>query len=768
VNRSITGCDRNRIQRLVDDRLPEEDRLSLEEHLSHCSSCRSLLDEAVATPQSWDEARTFLSEWSEPDPARVSTENVALYKGLLGPTDDPRMLGRIGIYEVVGILGAGGMGVVFKGCDPTLNRYVAIKMLLPMYCQNGVARQRFLREAQSAAAVIHDSVVAIHSIDEWQGIPYLVMTYIRGESLRQRLNRRGMLSVREVLRIGTQIAAGLAAAHSQGLIHRDIKTANILLETDIDRVKLTDFGLARAVDDIHLTQSGILIGTPQYMSPEQARDDHLDYRTDLFSLGSVLYEACTGRAAFQAATSYGTLRKIVEHLPPSIRQFNADMPEWLDVIIAKLMSKDRTQRYSSAAEVESLLKQCLAHVEQPLLALLPVSVSRGKTFSAWFSTRSGRLFMSIASVCLASVMGWLLMLSLGQVGPEGDDAGADQAANAQVRSRRVPEAGDSDKGEKGSTTKAGNYRITFIDAADVSRMTMSTEFDIGRLNVHQQGNSFNLSSNNGEANISGFTGGAGGGFAGSFNKPNLGLAFKITALKPDADHFVELSNTAKAVDDQGQVIESKGMGPSIQRFAEFENRVPGTQALYLFQPSRDSKSIAKLEGELLIIPGRVLSVTFEGDKPQTQKSGKESIQLELLDSKPDGIHASVIFPPPLSSKSARTPQEKFQAMVQNRGLHSAILEDDAGGLHPFVGASNAGGGVLSSVTTNSGGGVASAVTVNGNGVQGSAKSTDTTKQLFTFAPLPEGRSIKAIHVKMKDRTGEAKTVAFTLENLPLN
>jgi eukaryotic-like serine/threonine-protein kinase len=146
---------------------------------------------------------------------------------LLGPTDDPRMMGRIGTYEIVGLLGRGGMGVVFKAFDPSLNRYVAIKMLAPMLIPSAVFKQRFFREAQSAAAVVHDNVVGIHAISEWQGNPYLVMTFVRGQSLQSRLHHRGHLSLREVLRIGLQISAGLEAAHAQGLIHRDIKPANI-------------------------------------------------------------------------------------------------------------------------------------------------------------------------------------------------------------------------------------------------------------------------------------------------------------------------------------------------------------------------------------------------------------------------------------------------------------------------------------------------------------------------------------------------------------
>jgi serine/threonine protein kinase len=168
------------------------------------------------------------------------------------------------------------MGVVLKAHDPRLNRVVAIKVLSPALASNAAARKRFLREAQAAAAVTHDHVVAIYAIDEAKHLPYLVMEFVAGQSLQQKIDAHGPLAVQEIVRIGRQIAAGLAAAHTQGLIHRDIKPANILLENGVERVKITDFGLARAVGDVGVTQTGLLAGTPQYMSPEQAHGERVD------------------------------------------------------------------------------------------------------------------------------------------------------------------------------------------------------------------------------------------------------------------------------------------------------------------------------------------------------------------------------------------------------------------------------------------------------------------------------------------------------------
>jgi serine/threonine protein kinase len=197
------------------------------------------------------------------------------------------------------------------------------------------------------------------------------MPFVACESLQQRLDRQGPLEVKEILRIGMQAAAALAAAHAQGLVHRDVKPANILLEKGIDRVVLTDFGLARAADDGSLTRTGIVAGTPQYMSPEQAQGDSLDSRSDLFSLGSVLYAMATGWPPFRAETTLGVLRRISDTQPRSLREVNPEIPAWLEQVILKLHGKTPCERFQTAGEVADLLEQCLAHVQQPKVAPLP-------------------------------------------------------------------------------------------------------------------------------------------------------------------------------------------------------------------------------------------------------------------------------------------------------------------------------------------------------------------------------------------------------------
>lgn len=357
----------------------QEDQL--QSHLDGCVDCRQLLSSTAADDAAWIEAQHFFSgdalheDLSESRDTSNETvdeqESIVSLLKLLGPTDDPRMLGRIGPYEIVGVLGRGGMGVVFKAYEPSLNRYVAIKLLLPHLAASGAARMRFAREGRAAAAVIDDNVLPIFSVAEWQGVPYLVTQLSRGTNLQKRINESGPLELREILRLGMQASSGSAAAHAQGLVHRDVKPSNILLDGTVDRALLTDFGLARAVDDASITCSGIIAGTPQYMSPEQALGGTVDARSDLFGLGSVLYTMCTGRPPFRAENSFAVLRLITDVHPRAIREINPDIPEWLCAIIRKLMSKQAEDRYQSAGEVSELLSACLAHVQQPTAVDLP-------------------------------------------------------------------------------------------------------------------------------------------------------------------------------------------------------------------------------------------------------------------------------------------------------------------------------------------------------------------------------------------------------------
>src|SRR5262245_5446328 len=310
-------------------------------------------------------------------------EDTAADLSFLAPSAGPGSLGRLDHYEVLEVVGQGGMDVVLRARDTKLLRVVALKALAAPLAASATARKRFAREARAAAAVRDDHVVAIHAVEDRGLVPYLVMEFIDGCNLDALLRRRGPLGVKEVLRIGIQVAGGLAAAHRQGLIHRDVKPANILLENGVQRVKLTDFGLARAADDASLTQSGFIAGTPLCMAPEQAAGEPTDARADLFSLGSVLYEMCTGRPAFRAPSSMAVLKRVCEETPRPIREINPDVPAALCGLIGRLHAKRPGGRPASAKEVADLLAEVLAGLQgratAPLTAAAPAPVAPRQT-----------------------------------------------------------------------------------------------------------------------------------------------------------------------------------------------------------------------------------------------------------------------------------------------------------------------------------------------------------------------------------------------------
>ncbi len=270
---------------------------------------------------------------------------------------------RIGQFSDLQLIGQGGMGVVYRAFDDVLRRAVAIKQLSPHLAASTPGRERFVREAQAAAAVVHEHVVAIHSVEEHASVPFIVMQFVPGENLQDRIDRAGPLELRETLRIGVEIALGLAAAHAQGVVHRDIKPSNILLEDGLGRVKITDFGLARVAAAAGLTQKGEAPGTPQYMSAEQARGEPVDSRSDLFSLGSVLYAMCTGRPPFEADSVLGILRQVADLPARPIHQLNPDVPTWLAAVIDRLHAKSSDERYQTAEEVAAILSAHLDDVQ---------------------------------------------------------------------------------------------------------------------------------------------------------------------------------------------------------------------------------------------------------------------------------------------------------------------------------------------------------------------------------------------------------------------
>lgn len=297
---------------------------------------------------------------------------------ILDEPSHPEMLGRIGKYDVERVVGCGGMGVVLKAHDFELNRPLAIKVLAPHLASNGTARQRFAQEARAAAGVLHPNVIAVHGVSNQGKTPYIIMPFVSGPSLQALVDKHGPLSEMEIARIALQIASGLSAAHSQGLVHRDIKPANILLEPEVNRVLITDFGLARAEDDASLTRTGWLTGTPNYMSPEQARGGRPDQRSDLFSLGSCIYFLATGRLPFRAETPLGVINRIQNDEPTPVREVNREISSTLADIITLLLMKAPDERFQTAADLHEVLERHLAYLHQPDISKPPTVIDRPK------------------------------------------------------------------------------------------------------------------------------------------------------------------------------------------------------------------------------------------------------------------------------------------------------------------------------------------------------------------------------------------------------
>jgi serine/threonine protein kinase len=259
---------------------------------------------------------------------------------------------RLAHYKVLHKLGQGGMGWVLLAEDTKLARRVALKVMRRQHAEDEESRQRFKREAQAAAALNHDHIITIYQVDEDRGVPFFVMELLEGGTLQQRLEYPKPLSIGAAVRIAREIAEGLRHAHERGVVHRDIKPANIWLESPKGRVKILDFGLARHRDTKSgLTQQGEIVGTPHYMAPEQARGKAIDPRTDLFSLGCILYRMTAGKLPFAGETLLATLTAIAVDMPTPVRDLNPLVPPALADLIWRLLAKEPGDRPASAAEV---------------------------------------------------------------------------------------------------------------------------------------------------------------------------------------------------------------------------------------------------------------------------------------------------------------------------------------------------------------------------------------------------------------------------------
>jgi hypothetical protein len=352
--------------------------------------------------------------------------------GFLAPPQEPDELGRLGHYRVLRLLGQGGMGMVFLADDTRLQRPVALKVMRPELAANPQGRQRFLREARAAVHVCSDHVVTIYHVDQEGDVPYLVMEVLRGQSLAEALEQGTRLPVGLCLKIARETAEGLAAAHATGLIHRDVKPGNIWLEEPTGWVKLLDFGLARGRTGPLITQRHVILGTPAYMSPEQAAGQPLDAHCDLFSLGAVLYHMLTGRRPFSGDDVMAVLSSLASDTPPPAAGLVPGLPGGVADLLDRLLAKDPASRPASAADVA----RALLALEQEAAGLAPsareLPEPTGAETTAPSAQRRRRLALAGGLVLAGLVVGLLAAALTGVFPRRRDDgrASADAVASA--------------------------------------------------------------------------------------------------------------------------------------------------------------------------------------------------------------------------------------------------------------------------------------------------------------------------------------------------
>ncbi|CAN5363823.1 hypothetical protein BH11PLA2_BH11PLA2_38620 [soil metagenome] len=426
------------LRKMLKGKLADERQANIENHLDDCTGCRSRL-ELMADAETnlsdivkhidKDKPANDSAYWSALNQIEAEanvTSTFAAYTNtptdtskkkidFLRPSDKPGMIGKLGEFEIIREIGRGGMGVVLQALDPHLDREVAIKVLDPQMSSNDMARQRFCREARAAAAVVHDHIVTVFQVneDEAAGLPYLVMQLIKGESLEEKIRRQGKLGVSTTVRYAMQAAQGLAAAHAAGLIHRDIKPGNILIEEATDKATLTDFGLARAVEDLKLTRTGFVAGTPLYMAPEQARGDNIDTRADLFSLGSVMYEALAGKPPFDGKTPLAVLRRVADEAHPRLSRINPLVPDWLEDVIDQLLEKKPEHRVESAEELGRILASQYCSLEPDGNSPPPVECTVARSASRLMGRRRKSALTTALVLAIPFLLGGLAGAALG-------------------------------------------------------------------------------------------------------------------------------------------------------------------------------------------------------------------------------------------------------------------------------------------------------------------------------------------------------------------
>lgn len=390
------------------------------------------------------------------EPAASPSDAMKHLGPYLSPASNPAALGILGHYEIESVLGQGAFGIVLVARDLKLQRPVAIKVLHPTLATTSPPRKRFLREARSAAAIRHENIVRVYAVEE-EPIPYLVMEYVPHGTLQDLIDQDGPLEIADVVLLGGQLLEGLAAAHDAGIVHRDIKPSNLLIENGPrPTLKITDFGLARTVDDAKLTQTGFVAGTPLYMSPEQALGRAIDGKSDLFSVGSVLYTALTGRPPFRAPNSLAVLKRVIEDTPRPVREIIPEAPQWLCDFLLKLHQKSPVDRFEStrhaadawakgpAGPLKSVASPSTTVIDKPLSpsrATTPAIASRSDSHTRGSNPYLGLYLMGILTLLIASTALALVWRAQNnkQAQVEQDSENSNSSKDDNSKSDKVPE-----------------------------------------------------------------------------------------------------------------------------------------------------------------------------------------------------------------------------------------------------------------------------------------------------------------------------------------
>lgn len=428
MNHSRTSCQPNLLNGFWDETLSAEQVESLEQHLSVCELCQSRFEEQISNqpltsvvvdtrlelrsnngqrttgknkPNSADQTESLRSLATRLFPLPKNHPHLAESHSRSAKfAGQHELVGVIDHFDLLEPIGSGGMGFVYKAYDRRLHRLVAVKVLSPSVATTGAARQRFLREAQAAATITSPHVVPIHAVSQIDGLPYLVMSLVDGPDLQHWITQHGPLPIVKALRIAHQIASGLLAAHHQGVIHRDVKPANILIQPSILQAALTDFGLAIVADEASLTHSGLAPGTPSYMSPEQARGETIDARSDWYSFGCVLYTMLVGHPPIRGPHAMAVLTRLQNEDPKPPSHYRNELPPWVDRLLAKLLERTPDARLTDGQVIQGLLNDCVLHLENPNQYSLPdelVELPKRRT------TRTAILIVVFAFLLIATI-----------------------------------------------------------------------------------------------------------------------------------------------------------------------------------------------------------------------------------------------------------------------------------------------------------------------------------------------------------------------------